>query len=210
LASSRDGGAVPRGHPIAQVERSQHRAQQAHLQAGELLGPLAELLGAVLGTQQRREQVLEGQQNAGEQGERPGAVGQRDLGDADRHERGDQVGGEQRDERLARGLADRAAGRDAAVARDQHEVDAERDGEEREDHTDERDVVRLEIKRVVRPLKREAAGEREGRVDRNVRQDDPRLLAVLDRTGKHGEHADRGGRRAAQQDHRDDDREKAA
>ena len=64
-----DRGAVARGHPVAQVERAQQRAQQRDLEAGQLLGPQLELVGALLGEQQRPDQVLEDDHDDGEQGD---------------------------------------------------------------------------------------------------------------------------------------------
>ena len=67
---ARHRGAVARGHPIAQVERAQQRAQHPDLEAGQLLAALLQLVGPLLGEQQRAEQVLEGDQDDAEQGDR--------------------------------------------------------------------------------------------------------------------------------------------
>ena len=56
---ARDRGAVARGHPVAQVERAQERAEQGDLEAGELLGLQLELVRSLLGDQQGADQVLE-------------------------------------------------------------------------------------------------------------------------------------------------------
>ena len=67
---ARDRGAVPRGHPVAKVEGAQERAEQRDLEAGELLGPVLELLGSVLREQELADQVLEGEQDDREQSHR--------------------------------------------------------------------------------------------------------------------------------------------
>ena len=68
-----DGGAVARGHPVAQVERAQQRAEQRDLEAGELLGAQLELVGALLGDEQGADQVLEDEEHDAEQGDGRGA-----------------------------------------------------------------------------------------------------------------------------------------
>ena len=65
-----DRGGVPGGHLVAQVERAQHRAQHPDLEAGQLLAAQLQLLGALLGEQQLPEQVLEGDQDDAEEGDR--------------------------------------------------------------------------------------------------------------------------------------------
>ena len=62
-----DGGGVPRGHLVAQVERAQHRAQHPDLEAGQLLAAPRQLGGPLLGEQQLAEQVLEGDQDDAEE-----------------------------------------------------------------------------------------------------------------------------------------------
>ena len=66
-----DGGAVARGHPVAQVERAQQRGEQRDLEAGELAGAQLELVGALLGDEQRADQVLEDEDEDAEQGDAP-------------------------------------------------------------------------------------------------------------------------------------------
>ena len=93
---ARDGGRVPGGHLVPQVEGAEQRAQHPDLEAGQLFGSDLELLGALLGLQQGAEQVLEDDEHDAEQRD----PGEPDLvvdeGDADRHQRGRELGREQR------------------------------------------------------------------------------------------------------------------
>ncbi len=99
---SGDGGGVPRGHAVAQVERAQERAQQRDLEAGELLRPPLELLGPVLGEEELADEVLKDEQDDREQGD--GRKPQLFVGEGDpegEHRRG-QLRRHDRDERVPR------------------------------------------------------------------------------------------------------------
>ena len=98
---ARDRGAVARGHPVAEVERAEQRAEQRDLEPGELLGPQLELVGPLLREQELAHQVLEGQQHDREQ--RHGRQPELLVGE-DHREREDgrgELGGQDREERAA-------------------------------------------------------------------------------------------------------------
>ncbi len=59
----RDGGRVATGRLVAHAERANERAQNAELQAHELARARLEMLGALLGAQQRDRQALEDEQH---------------------------------------------------------------------------------------------------------------------------------------------------
>ena len=201
---------MPGGHPVAQVERPQHRAEQSNLEAGQLLGALLEILGALLRLEQLVEQLLEAQEQGAEHGERDEAVVQLDLGDADGQDGRDHVRDQQRHERLARGIDDRVALDVAPVGRDHQEVHEQRRHEQREDERGEGRVGRCQPGAVLDRVGRESAGQRERGVDRQVREQEVRLDAPLERAGDDRRDTNQRGRGATEQHHRDDDREEAA
>ena len=129
---ARHRGAVPRGHLVAQVERAQHRAQHPDLEAGQLLAAPLELVAALLGEQQLSKQVLEGDQDDAEEGDRRDPDDVVDEGDRDREHGAGELGRQHRRQHVQL-----AAERDpldvAAVAGDHHEVDRQRELEEGED-----------------------------------------------------------------------------
>ena len=131
-----DGRAVARGHPVPEVERVHDRAQDADLEARKLLGARAQLLalrlqflGALLGEQELAEQVLEREEHEAEERDRRDADLDVEVGDADRQQRGRELGGQNGDHELAHLVHQRAAVEVAAVQRDDQEVHRERDHE---------------------------------------------------------------------------------
>ncbi len=205
-----DGGAVAGGHLVAQIERAQHRAQHPDLEAGELLGAGLELLGPLLGQQQGAEQVLEGDQHDAEQGDPGDADLVVDEGDADRHQRRRQLGGQHRDQDVANLGEEGAALQIAFIEADHREVDRQRQQEGREDERVEGGVRRRDPEPAGRLVEGDAADQREGGVGEDVVEQVVRRVAPARPADQDRQDPDHRGRRAAEQDHRQDEGEEAA
>jgi hypothetical protein len=130
---ARHRGRVAGGHLVPQVEGAQHRAQHPHLEAGQLLAAQLQLLGPLLGDQQRAQQVLEGDEDDAEQGDPGEADLDVEVGDPDRHQRRRHLRGKQGDQRRADLGDEGAAFEIAGVGGDHREVDRQRQQEGAED-----------------------------------------------------------------------------
>ena len=204
-----DRGAVARGHPVAEVERAQQGAQQGDLEAGELLGPQLELVGALLGDQQGADQVLEDDHDDGEQGDGRKAELDVEVGDADGQQGGGELGGEQGGKRAARLGPKRGPLHVAEVARDQGEVDRQGDDEEAE-HEQVEERVRLADPGPLEGRREGEPGEqREPGVGDQVDQQGRRRVAEPQPPGGDGGDPDHGRRRLAQEDRGGDDGQEA-
>ena len=136
-----DRGGVAAGRLVAHAERPHERSEHAELQPDELDRARFQLLGAVLGAQQRDRQVLEDQEqhDRGEQHRQADArIGDRE----DRRERAcRELCREQREE-LAHLARERSAFLDAHVQPDQDEVEPDEHDEGAEDDQAEDDALR--------------------------------------------------------------------
>ncbi len=207
---ARHSGGVPRGHLIAQVERAQHRAQHPDLEAGQLLAAFLQLVGALLGEQQLAEQVLEGDQDDAEEGDRRDPDDVEDEGDGDREHRAGELGGQHRGQHLQL-AAEGDALHVAAVAGDHHEVDQQRELEEGEDEQVEGRVRRGQADRLHALVEGDAAEQREDRVgEQVVEQVVAFVVPAHEPADEHRGDADQRSRRTAEEDHRQDQGEEGA
>ena len=207
---ARHRGGVPCRHLVPQVERAQHRAQHPDLEAGQLLAAFLQLVGALLGEQQLAEQVLEGDQDDAEEGDRGDPDDVEDEGDRDGEHRAGELGGQHRRQHLE--LAAEGDALDvAAVAGDHHEVDQQGELEEGEDEQVEGGVVSGETDRLRALVEGDPAEQREERVGEDAVE---QVVALVVPAGEPADEdrgdADQRRRRAAEEDHRQDQGEKGA
>ena len=204
-----DRGAVAGGHSIPEVEGAQERAEQRHLEFGELLGPHLELVGALLREQQGADHVLEGEQRDREQGDRGEADLDVKVGRPDREEGRGQLGREQRHERTPDFGRESAPLHVGGVAGDQGEVDQEGDDEHAEDEQIE-DVIRLACPRgALRGVEGDSGEQGEPGVGDHVDQQVGPGVARARPTREDRGHADQRRRGPAQEHGRRDDRQEA-
>jgi hypothetical protein len=208
----------PAAIAISQVERVHDRAQDADLQARELLRPSAqllaasrELLRALLGEEELSEQVLEREEDEPEQGDRGDPHLAVQVGDPDREQRRRELGGQHGDHELAHEVEQRHTLLEVdPVRRDDQEVDREREHERGEHEEVEAAVLTCHPQRVPRGVEREATEEREPGVSDEVVQQEVRFVAPAKPAERHRGDSDHGRGRAAQEDHREHQREEAA
>ena len=165
---------------------------------------------ALLGEQQLAEQVLEGDQDDAEEGDRGDPDHVVDEGDRDREHRAGELGGQHRRQHVE--LAREGDSLDvAAVAGDHHEVDRQGELEEGEDQQVEGRVGGREPERLDALVEGDPADQREGRVGEQVAEQVVRLVApAAQPAGEHRGDADQRRRRAAEEDHRQDQGEEGA
>ncbi len=204
-----DRGAVARGHPVAEVERAQQGAQQGDLEARELLGPQLELVGPLLGDEQGPDQVLEDDDDDGEQGDGGQAELHVEVGDADGQQGGGELGGKQRGEGSSRLGPKRGPLHVAEVTRDQDEVDCQRDDEEAEHRQVEERVRRADTRRLQRCREGQSGDQGKPGVGDQVDQKGRGRIAEPEPSGADGGDPDQRRRGLAQEDRRRDDGQEA-
>ena len=214
---ARDGGAVAGRHAVPDVERVQQGADHPELEAGQLVGARLELFGAqpqfalaLLRAQQLGQQVLEAREDDHEQGDRRHPDLHVDERDDDDEQRAEQLGRQQRHERVPGLVGQRGALQPALVARGEGEVQGEREEERGEDEDVEERVGARGAGRLDGGVEGEAREEREPRVDDEVLAQVVGRLAVAQPADEDRDRSDQRGGRPAEQDHRQHEGEEAA
>ena len=214
---ARDGGTVAGGHPIAGIERVQQRADHAELEAGELVGPRFELAGtdaqlalALLGEEQLAEKVLEAREHDDQKGDGRHPDLHVEDGDDDGEQRAEQLGGQERHESRVGLLGERRSLQPALVAGGKNEVQSEGEDEGREDEDVEGSVRPGDAGGLDGRVEGQAGEQGEPGVDDEVLAQVVGRLAVAQPANQDRDRADRRGRRAAEQNDRQDEGEEAA
>ena len=204
-----DRGTVAGGHPVAQVQRSQQRGEQRDLEAGELAGPQLELVGALLGDQQGADQVLEDEHQDAEQDDGLGADLDVGEGDADREHRRGELGRQHGEQGAADLGREAGALLVAGVARDQREVDRQREHEDAADQEVEGGAPGRNRSGFRDGVKDDPGDQREPGVGDQVDQQVLGRIAGLEPADQDRDHAHQRRRAAAEEDGADHDRQEA-
>ncbi len=207
---ARDRRRMPGGHRVAHRQCLQDRREQAHLQRGELACALGQLLPTILGLDAGAQDVEEDEEDHRGQADRRHAEVPVGEGDARRQEPGGELRRQRRDEGSEH-PADRDAVADAGRRGDHGEVEGVGRHEDAEDGGGEPEGVPIAGVEVAdqradgEPAEQRERRER-GDVDEQAVQGASRNDPVDQRAGDR----EGGGRRRAEQRHRQDDRQERA
>jgi hypothetical protein len=156
---------VTRGHPVAEVERAQQRAQQRDLESGQLLCAHLQLLASLLGEQELADEILEREQDGGEEddGWKPQVgVGERYR---QREQASRQLRRQDRDYRAPQMREQAGLIEVDAVDSDRSQIDRERSDEQGEHHQVEGDLVGRQVELINCEMEARPGGERKRRIN---------------------------------------------
>jgi hypothetical protein len=200
---------VAGGHPVAQVERPEQRGQQGDLEARQAFGLQLELVGALLGDQQRPAQVLEDDEGDSEQRDRRQARLVIEEGEADDEQGGDELGRQHRKQDPAQLRREAAAVEVAREARDRREVDRDGEAEGAKDQEVGESIVRAHAEGVDALIQGHSRQQRRQRVGEGVYQQVVQGPAKAKPARQHRRGADQSPGGSPEDDRGDDHGEEA-